>query len=104
MSERQSLFRRLRAKLKQERSLRRKRDLRISELSYQLRDEERKSLDLKWRLERVVKATAERHSLSDTITLCVQVDRKAASQFPAIWEEATRQLGESISKEMSRNH
>lgn len=84
--------------------MRRKRDLRISELSYQLRDEERKSLDLKWRLERVVKATAERHFPGDTITLCVQVDRKTASKFPAIWEEATRQLGESIRKEMSRNY
>lgn len=97
-----SLFRRLLAKLRKHRADLRSKKWEIEDLVRKLSAEKRRSADFESRLRAVVNGSAERNYEKDYIRLCVNVDRKTARDYPAVWQDAERQLRESLRREMSR--
>ncbi len=94
-----SLFRRLRDKMRQHRSEKAQLKERIRQLEASVAAENRKACDLDARLRRVVNASASReYGPNDLVRMCVNVDRRMAnlSHGNVVYEEATRQLMESL--------
>ena len=97
-----SLFARIRKKLKKHRSEIQSKLYQIDDLERKLSAEKRRSADFENRLRSVVNASAERNYEKDYIRLCVNVDREAARDYPAVWQDAEHQLRESLRREMMR--
>jgi chromosome segregation ATPase len=99
-----SLFRRLRQKMRQHRSEKARLQERIRQLETSVAAENRKAADLDRRLHRVVDAYASReHGPNDIVRMCVNVDRRMANlgYGNVVYEEATRQLMESLRHALS---
>lgn len=99
-----SLFRRLREKMRQHQSEKARLKERIRQLEASVAAENRKACDLHARLRRLVNADASReHGPNDLVRMCVSVDRRMAnlSHGNVVYEEATRQLMESLRHALS---
>lgn len=100
-----SLFRRLLKRFREHLSDKRKLEARIRQLEYNVAAEHRKAADLDRRLHRVVDGYASREpGPNEIVRLCVNVDRRQvnSSHGNAVFEEAARQLIESLRHELSR--
>lgn len=99
-----SLFRRIREKMRQHRSEKARLQERIRQLEASVAAENRKAADLDNRLRRVVNAYASReYGPTDLVRMCVNVDALMAnlSHGNVVYEEATRQLMESLRRALS---
>jgi len=72
----------------------------VATLQVSVRQAERDKDSLQRRIERVVNSGTIEREGPDRISIFVDVDRKMASKFPAVWEEAFRQLREALQRKM----
>lgn len=91
-----SLFRRLLTKMRAN-----KRE--IENLARKLIEEQRRATDFENRLKAVVEGSVESPPFQrEYIRMQVSVDRRTAAEFPAVWQEAERQLRNAVRAEMSK--
>lgn len=80
----------------------RQRDAEIERLKSELSKEKLRSQDLEWRLHRMLHGIVEYGPMDDVVAMTVRVNRRVAQEWPKVWDEAQKQLGEGLRRTLAR--